>query len=67
MDILTEPLPWRALRIFVELLLLQKRDVVDKTPVDPDPEGSGMDLGNGMSQIMSQSCVVTSNHRHDLI
>ena len=44
-DILTKPLPWFSLKVFVEPLLLWKSDTVDAPPGTSDPEGS--DAGPG--------------------
>ena len=45
-DILTKPLAWFAMKIFVEPLLLWKGDTAD-VPSEPNPEGSDTDPGHG--------------------
>ena len=45
-DILTKPLPWFSLKVFVEPLLLWKGDTVEPPSGIPNPEGS--DAGPGM-------------------
>ena len=44
-DILTKPLPWFSLKVFVEPLLLWKGDTVDAPSGTSNPEGS--DAGPG--------------------
>ena len=65
-DVLTEPLPWHALKNVVEPLLVWKREAVDASPGKPNPEGSDKDPGHGMSWVANQSCVVMANCGHDL-
>jgi hypothetical protein len=57
-DILTKPLPWFALRIFVEPLLLWKGDTDDAPSGSFYPEGSDAGLG---STVPSEQ----SGHDHD--
>ena len=44
-DILTKPLPWFVLRVFVEPLLLWKGDTVDALLGTSNPDGSDAGLG----------------------
>ena len=76
-DILTKPLPWYQLRVFVEPLLMWKGDTNDAPPGSHDPEGSitanepvtgpshGLPVRNGVSPDpgLSESSRQSSNAR----
>ncbi len=49
-DILTKPLPWFMLKVFVEPLLLWKGDTADVPSGSSDPEGSDANPGREQSR-----------------
>ena len=65
-DILTKPLAWHMLRIFVEPLLLWKGDTKANAPSDgpssPNPEGS--DAGPGLEQARDSNVRPTRETAH---
>ena len=55
----------RTPKTFVEPLLGQKGGTVDAPPGDSDPDGSGMDVAHGSTQVRNKFHVVASDHRHN--
>ena len=53
LDIMTKPLAWANLRVFVEPLLLWKGDTVDAPSGSSNPEGSVAHPGREQSRIVS--------------
>ena len=52
-DIMTKPLPWFMLRVFVEPLLLWKGDTADAPSGIRSPEGSDANPGRGQARVAS--------------